>query len=114
MKKEVQLIEEKYKKKEKPNVQIGDVIIIQYLIPEGNKERLQKIEGIVIAKKHGGINETVTIRRNLDNVGFEQVFLLHSPKLVNIYVKQHSFVRRAKLYYLRTAKGKSAKLTQKF
>lgn len=114
MKREIALIEEKYKKKNKPNVQIGDIVIIQYLIPEGNKERVQKIEGVVIAKKHGGINETVTIRRSMDNVGFEQVFFLHSPKLININVKQHSFVRRAKLYYLRYAKGKSAKLTQKF
>jgi|SRR6476619_7428704 len=110
----VQLVESPYLKTEVPKIEIGDLIQINYLIPEGNKERVQRSEGIVIAKKHGGINTTITLRRTVENVGVEQIFLLHSPKLVKIETRQHSKVRRAKLYYLRTAKGKEGRLKQRF
>lgn len=110
----IQFIENQYIKKDKKILRIGDVINISYLIPEGNKERIQRVEGVIISKKHGGINETITLRRFVDNVGVEQVFLINSPKIAKIEIKQHSLVRRAKLYYLRTAKGKKAKLIQKF
>jgi len=110
----IQFIESQYMKSNKNLVSIGDIINISYLIPEGNKERIQRLEGVVISKKHGGINETITLRRSVDNVGLEQILLINSPKIAKIEVKQHSVVRRAKLYYLRKAKGKKAKLIQKF
>jgi large subunit ribosomal protein L19 len=110
----LEFVESQYLKTVIPNIRIGDVVEINYLIPEGNKERVQRSEGIVIAKKHGGINTTITVRRTVENVGVEQIFLLHSPKLIKIEARQHSKVRRAKLYYLRNAKGKKARLKQKF
>ena len=79
-----------------------------------SKERTQKIEGIVIAKKHGGINQTITIRRFIGKFGLEQVLPIHSPKISKLQIIQHSKVRRAKLYYLRKATGKAARLKRKF
>lgn len=92
----------------------GDVIRLNYKVQEGGKERTQKIEGIVIAKKHGGINQTITIRRFIGKFGLEQVLPIHSPKISNLKIIQHSKVRRAKLYYLRQATGKAARLKRKF
>lgn len=110
----INYIENYYKKKEVTLIEVGDLVSLSYLIPEGNKDRIQRFEGVVIAKKHGGINQTITLRRSVESVGLEQVFLLHSPKLIKVEIKQNSKVRRAKLYYLRSAKGKAAKLTQRF
>jgi len=96
------------------HVSIGDVIQLKYLIPEGNKERLQKIEGLVIAKKGKTINKTITVRRFVGKFGVEQIISINSPKIVEIKILQNSVVHQSKLYYLRTAKGKNAKLKRKF
>jgi large subunit ribosomal protein L19 len=107
-------VENKYiLKKNKLPVIIGDIISFSYLISEGNKERTQRIEGVIISKKHGGINETITIRRLVENFFVEQIIFLNSPKILKIDIKQHSLVRRAKLYFLRKTKGKDGKLIQK-
>ena len=98
------------------DIRPGDTVRVHQKIKEGNKERLQVFEGVVLARKHGkGINATITVRKISSGVGVERIFPIHSPSLDKIEVVKHSKVRRAKLYYLREAKGKKARLkTSKF
>lgn len=97
-----------------PDIRPGDTIKVHQKIKEGDKERIQVFEGVVIAKKHGkGINATITVRKIVDGVGVERVFPIHSPVIEKIEVEKHGKVRRAKLYYLRMAKGKKARLKNK-
>jgi large subunit ribosomal protein L19 len=104
----------KDQEKKLPDLRTGDTIKVHQKIKEGDKERIQIFEGIIIAKKHGkGISATITVRKVVDGVGVERVFPIHSPALDKIEVVRHAKVRRAKLYYLRTAKGKKAKLKRK-
>jgi len=91
-------------------VKVGDIIKLQYKIPDGDKERIQSYEGLIIAKQNRGLGKSFTLRRNVDGIGVEQVFLQHSPKIVSITIKQHSKVRRAKLYFIRQLKGKATRL----
>ena len=102
-----------YKKENPPKVDIGDTVRVHVKIKEGTRERVQVFEGTVIAKKHGGIEESVTVRRLSYGVGCEKVFPLHSPLLEKIEVVRHGKVRRAKLYYLRDRLGKAAKVKEK-
>ena len=102
-----------YKKENPPKVDIGDTVRVHVKIKEGARERVQVFEGTVIAKKHGGIEESVTVRRLSYGVGCEKVFPLHSPLLEKIEVVRHGKVRRAKLYYLRDRLGKAAKVKEK-
>ncbi|NET47268.1 MAG: 50S ribosomal protein L19 [Merismopedia sp. SIO2A8] len=81
---------------------------------EGGKERVQPYEGVVIAMRNGGINETITVRRIFQGVGVERVFLLHSPKVSSVKVLRRGKARRAKLYYLRNRVGKATRLKQRF
>ena len=87
--------------KEAVSVTVGDTVRVHVKVKEGSRERVQVFEGTVIAKKHGGIEETFTVRRISYGVGVEKVFPLHSPTIVKIETVRHGFVRRAKLYYLR-------------
>lgn len=97
-----------------PDLKPGDTIKVHQKIKEGAKERIQIFEGIIIARKHGkGISATMTVRKVIDGVGVERVFPIHSPSIDKIEIVRHSKVRRSKLYYLRTAKGKKAKLKRK-
>ena len=96
-------------KPELPELNIGDTIRVTVRVKEGNRERNQAFEGTLIAKKHGGINETITVRRISNNVGCEKVFPVHSPTIVSIETVRRGKVRRAKLYYLRDRVGKAAK-----
>ena len=98
--------------KETANVQIGDTIRVHVKVKEGSRERIQVFEGTVIAKKHGGIEETITVRRISYGVGVEKVFPVNSPIIEKIETVRHGFVRRAKLYYLRDRVGKAAKVKQ--
>ena len=98
---------------EKPQVEVGDTVRVHVKIKEGSRERVQVFEGIVIAKKHGGIEETITVRRISYGVGVEKVFPVHSPAIATIEVVRNGSVRRAKLYYLRGRVGKSAKVKEK-
>lgn len=100
-------------KSEKPEVSVGDTVRVHVKIKEGSRERIQVFEGIVIAKKHGGIEETITVRRISYGVGVEKVFPLHSPSIDHIEAVRHGYVRRAKLYYLRDRVGKAAKIREK-
>ena len=98
--------------KEIPEIGIGDTIRIHNKIKEGNRERIQLFEGTLIARKHGGISETITVRRVSYGVGVEKMFPLHSPNIAKIEVVRRAKVRRAKLYYLRGKVGKAAKVKQ--
>ena len=107
-------VESKYlikdEKKERSIIEIGDIIRIGYSIPEGDKERIQYYEGVVIGTNNRGLGKTFMIRRTVQGIGVEQIFVLNSPKIVSIIKKQSSKVRRSKLYFLRNLRGKSAKL----
>ena len=107
-------IEKNFIKKDIPSLKIGDTVKIGVKIIEGSKERVQFYEGTIIAKNNSGINTTITVRKVLQGIGVERVFLIHSPKLDSITVLRSSKVRRAKLYYLRNLKGKASRLKQKF
>ena len=99
--------------KEVPQVQVGDTVRVHVKVKEGARERIQVFEGIVIARKHGGIGETITVRRVSYGVGCEKVFPLHSPNVAMIETVRKGQVRRAKLYYLRDRVGKAAKIKEK-
>jgi large subunit ribosomal protein L19 len=96
------------------NIEIGDSIKLSVKITEGNKERIQLSDGLVIAKKNHGINQTITVRKVVQGIGLERSFLVHSPKIVNLEITRKSKVRRSKLYFLRTRFGKSTRLKQRF
>lgn len=99
--------------KELPPVLVGDTVRVHVKVKEGARERIQVYEGTVIAKKHGGIEETITVRRISYGVGVEKVFPIHSPSIDTIQVVRNGSVRRAKLYYLRGRVGKAAKIKEK-
>ena len=109
----MQNFNEKYLKAEPPKVEVGDTVRVHIKVKEGNRERIQVFKGTVIAKKHGGIAETFTVRRVSYGVGVEKVFPLHSPVIEKIETVRSGKVRRAKLYYLRDRVGKSAKIKEK-
>ncbi|MCI2059013.1 MAG: 50S ribosomal protein L19 [Oscillibacter sp.] len=96
-----------------PAVRIGDTVRVHVKVKEGARERIQIFEGTVIAKKHGGIEETITVRRISYGIGVEKVFPVHSPSIDTIEVVRRGDVRRAKLYYLRSRVGKGAKIKEK-
>ena len=95
-----------------PAFNIGDTVKVFVKVVEGNRERLQAFEGVVIARKNGGVRETFTVRRISFGIGVERTFPLHSPKVTDIKVVKKGAVRRAKLYYLRGLTGKAAKIKE--
>ena len=102
-----------YMKEELPEIRVGDTVRVHVRIKEGARERIQVFEGTIIARKHGGIGETITVRRVSYGVGCEKVFPLHSPNVAMIETVRKGQVRRAKLYYLRDRFGKAAKIREK-
>lgn len=106
-------LESQQLKKEMPVINVGDTVRVHVKIKEGSRERIQVFEGTVIAKKHGGIEETVTVRRVSYGIGVEKVFPVHSPSIDHFEVVRNGKVRRAKLYYLRGRVGKGAKVKEK-
>ena len=109
----IQALERENLKPEVPEFNVGDTVKVYNRIVEGAKERIQIFEGVVIAKKNGGISETFTVRRVSYGVGTEKIFPLHSPNIEKVVVTRAGKVRRAKLYYLRGMVGKSAKVKEK-
>ncbi len=99
-------------KKETPSFNIGDTVKVSVKVIEGTRERIQIFEGVVIAKRHGGISETFTVRRMSFGIGVERTFPVHSPKIAKVEVVRKGKVRRAKLYYLRGLTGKAAKVKE--
>lgn len=110
----IDVIEKEGMRTDIPEFAIGDNVKVFVKVVEGNRERLQGFEGVVIARKNGGIRETFTVRNVSYGVGVERTFPLHSTKIDHIDVLRHGKVRRAKLYYLRDRSGKAAKLEQRF
>ena len=108
----MQAFTQKHLKAEPPVVAIGDTVRVHIKVKEGNRERIQVFEGTVIAKKHGGLEETFTVRRVSYGVGEEKVFPIHAPSIEKIETVRHGKVRRAKLYYLRSRVGKAAKVKE--
>lgn len=109
----IKALEAQQLKAEKPVANVGDTVRVHVKIKEGTRERIQVFEGIVIAKKHGSVEETITVRRIAYGVGVEKVFPIHSPSIEKIETVRTGFVRRAKLYYLRDRVGKAAKVREK-
>ena len=107
-------VENNFIKNDLPLLRIGDNVRIGVKIVEGNKERVQFYEGTIIAKKNTSINTTITVRKVLQGIGIERVFLIHSPKIDSIKVLSSAKVRRSKLYYLRNLRGKASRLKQSF
>ena len=109
----IESLTSQYMKPELPKVNVGDTVRVHVKIKEGSRERVQAFEGTVIAKKHGGIAETITVRRISYGVGCEKVFPVHSPSIVSVTTVRKGKVRRAKLYYLRDRVGKKAKVKER-
>ena len=109
----VETLNQRYMKPELPEMNVGDTVRVTVRVKEGNRERNQAFEGTIIAKKLGGINETITVRRISYNVGCEKVFPVHSPSIVSVETVRRGKVRRAKLYYLRDRVGKNAKVKER-
>ncbi|BAT56452.1 50S ribosomal protein L19 [Nostoc sp. NIES-3756] len=110
----IRSIEAEHLKSNLPEIYIGDTVRVGVKIKEGDKYRVQPYEGVVIARRNGGLNETITVRRVFQGVGVERVFLLHSPRIDSIKVLRRGKVRRAKLYYLRGRVGKATRIKQRF
>ena len=108
----IEAIEKDYMKAEVPVFAVGDTVKVMVKVVEGKNERLQAFEGVVIAKKNGGVRETFTVRRVSFGIGIERTFQVHSPRIDKITVIRHGKVRRAKLYYLSERSGKAAKLKE--
>lgn len=109
----LKLISNSSLKADMPEIAVGDTVKVHCRIQEGDKSRIQLFEGTVIAKKHGGVNETFTVRRIAYGCGIERVFPVHSPNVEKVEVVRHGKVRRSKLYYLRDRVGKAAKVKEK-
>ena len=105
-------LQKKSIKTELPSFKAGDTVRVHQLISEGNKDRVQIFEGVVIRRNGGGVGESFTVRKISYNVGVERIFPIHSPRVQKIEVKQRGKVRRSRLYYLRSLRGKAAKITQ--
>lgn len=107
-------LETSFLKTDLPILRIGDNVKVGVKIIEGDKERVQFYEGTIIARKNSSINTTITVRKVLQGIGVERIFLIHSPKIDSITVLRSSKIRRSKLYYLRNLKGKASRLKQSF
>ncbi len=113
MSKLIQELEAEQIKTAVPDFAPGDTVAVQVRVVEGNRERLQTFEGVVIAKRNRGLNSSFTVRKMSYGEGVERVFQTHSPLIANVTVKRRGAVRRAKLYYLRGRTGKAARIKEK-
>jgi len=111
--KPIEMFEREHMRRDLPDTPIGSTVRIHYRIIEGEKERIQVFEGVVIARKRAALRSTITVRKVTAGIGVERVFPLHSPKLDKIQVVRLGRVRRSKLYYLRQLKGKKARIKEK-
>ncbi len=109
---DIRKLEENWLRKDIPDFAPGDTVRVHVKVREGDKERIQVFEGVVLGRRGGGIRETFTVRKVSYGIGVERVFPVHSPNIDKIEVVRHAKVRRAKLYFLRNLKGKAARLTE--
>ena len=110
----IQSVQKIHLKKDLTKILVGDIVKIGISIKEGNKDRIQYYQGIIIGKKNTGINSKIIVRKIFQGIGVERQFLLHSPKFQSIEILKSSKIRRSKLYYLRNVYGKASRLKQKF
>ncbi|MFP4481975.1 MAG: 50S ribosomal protein L19 [Thermovirgaceae bacterium] len=113
MDQKIALVENKFVRKDVPEFRAGDTVKVHVRVTEGNRERIQVFEGVVIARKHGGARETFTVRKVSGGIGVERIFPVHCPSVDRIEVVRHGRVRRAKLYYLRKRSGKAARIRER-
>lgn len=106
-------VTQEYLKSDIPDFRPGDTVKVHVRLKEGEKERIQVFEGLVIARKHGGISETFTVRKISGGIGVERIFPLHTPSIAKIEVGRRGRVRRAKLYYIRQLRGKAARIRER-
>ncbi len=106
-------VTQEYLKSDIPEFRSGDTVRVHVRLREGEKERIQVFEGVVIARDHGGISETFTVRKVSSGIGVERIFPLHAPTIAKIEVQRRGRVRRAKLYYLRELRGKAARIRER-
>lgn len=109
----IEQIENEQLKTDVPDFGAGDTVVVQVRVREGNRERLQAYEGVVIAKRNRGLNSAFTVRKISHGVGVERTFQTHSPQIESISVKRRGDVRKAKLYYLRERSGRAARIKEK-
>jgi large subunit ribosomal protein L19 len=109
----IEQLEQEQMKTDIPDFSPGDTVVVQVKVKEGNRERLQAFEGVVIARRNRGMNSAFTVRKISHGEGVERVFQTHSPAIASIELKRRGDVRRAKLYYLRDRSGKSARIKEK-
>src|SRR5258706_4607726 len=109
----VQVVEERQLRNDIPKIQAGDTVRVHVRIKEGDKERIQAFEGVVIARKHSGVRETITVRKTSFGVGVERIFPIHASIIDHIDVVRRGRVRRAKLYYLRKLRGKASRIRER-
>jgi len=109
----IEQLEKEQMQREVPDFAPGDTVVVQVKVTEGNRERLQAFEGVVIAKRNRGLNSAFTVRKVSHGEGVERVFQTYSPSVDSIQVKRRGNVRRAKLYFLRDRSGKSARIKEK-
>ncbi|AXB82278.1 50S ribosomal protein L19 [Megasphaera hexanoica] len=109
----ISVLEQEQLRKDIPDFRPGDTVKVHVKVVEGNRERIQVFEGVVIGRQNGGVRETFTVRRVSYGVGVERTFLVHSPRLAKIEVVRHGIVRRAKLNYLRGLTGKAARIRER-
>ena len=109
----IEKLDQQNMKESLPQMNVGDTVRVHVKIKEGSRERIQVFEGTIIAKKHGGVEQTITVRRLSYGVGVEKVFPVHSPNIVDVQTVRRGKVRRAKLYYLRDRVGKAAKVKER-
>ena len=109
----ISVLEQEQLRDDIPAFRPGDTVKVHVKVVEGNRERIQIFEGVVIGRQNGGVRETFTVRRISYGVGVERTFLLHSPRLAKIEVVRHGIVRRAKLHYLRGLTGKAARIRER-
>ena len=109
----IEQLEQEQMKQDIPDFSTGDTVVVQVKVKEGNRERLQAFEGVVIARRNRGLNSAFTVRKISHGEGVERIFQTHSPSIASIQVKRKGDVRRAKLYYLRERSGKSARIKEK-
>lgn len=106
-------VTQEYLRTDIPDFRAGDNLKVHVRLKEGGKERIQVFEGLVIARKHGGVSETFTVRKMSSGIGVERTFPLHSPSIAKVEVTRHGRVRRAKLYYIRGLRGKAARIRER-
>ena len=109
----ISVLEQEQLRNDIPTFRPGDTVKVHVKVVEGNRERIQVFEGVVIGRQNGGVRETFTVRRISYGVGVERTFLVHSPRLAKIEVVRHGIVRRAKLHYLRGLTGKAARIRER-